>query len=37
MRTVDGNGDGQGVCDIGAYEFGATQPIYRYLPLLLAQ
>jgi CSLREA domain-containing protein len=37
MRTVDGNGDGQGVCDIGAYEFGAAQPVYRYLPLLLAQ
>ncbi len=37
MRTVDGNGDGQGVCDIGAYEFGAVQPVCRYLPLLLAQ
>lgn len=37
MRTVDGNGDGQGVCDIGAYEFGAVQPVYRYLPLLMAQ
>lgn len=36
MRTVDGNGDGQGVCDIGAYEFGAMQPRYGYLPLLLA-
>jgi CSLREA domain-containing protein len=37
MRTVDGDGDGQGVCDIGAYEYGAAQPVYRYLPLLLAQ
>lgn len=37
MRTVDGNGDGQGVCDIGPYEFSAVQPVYRYLPLLLAQ
>jgi hypothetical protein len=37
MRTVDGNGDGLGVCDIGAYEFGAVHPEYRYLPLLLAQ
>jgi hypothetical protein len=36
MRTVDGNGDGQDVCDMGAYEFGSVQPRYRYLPLLLA-
>ncbi len=37
MRIVDGNGDGQGVCDMGPYEFSAVQPVYHYLPLLLAQ
>ena len=36
IRPVDGNGDGQRVCDIGAYEFNAVRPSYRYLPLLLA-
>jgi predicted outer membrane repeat protein len=34
MRTVDGNSDEQPVCDMGAFEFAAMQPIYRYLPLL---
>jgi len=36
MRPADGNGDGQGVCDMGAYEFNAVRPSYRFLPLLLA-
>lgn len=33
-RPVDGDGDGQAVCDIGAYEYGATLP-WLYLPLVL--
>lgn len=37
MRPVDGNADGQAVCDIGAYEFKATQISYRFLPLLRVQ
>ena len=34
MRPVDGTGDGQAVCDIGAYEFNAMPVRYRFLPLL---
>jgi hypothetical protein len=33
-RPVDGDGDGQAVCDIGAYEYGAVLP-WSYLPLLM--
>jgi len=33
-RPVDGDGDGQAVCDIGAYEYGATLP-WLYLPLVM--
>jgi predicted outer membrane repeat protein len=32
-RPVDGDGDGQAVCDIGAYEYGALR--WVYLPLVL--
>lgn len=35
-RPVDGNGDGNAVCDIGAYEFGAIIPnAWLYLPLIM--
>jgi hypothetical protein len=37
MRTVDGNGDEQAACDMGAFEYAAVQPILRYLPLLSAR
>jgi hypothetical protein len=33
-RPVDGDGDGQAVCDIGAYEYGAVLP-RAYLPLVM--
>ena len=32
-RPVDGNGDGTAICDMGAYEFGASKRLY--LPLIL--
>jgi len=35
VRPVDGNGDGNAICDIGAYEFGAMIPsAWLYLPLV---
>ncbi|MCB0173333.1 MAG: hypothetical protein KDJ97_22620, partial [Anaerolineae bacterium] len=33
-RSVDGDGDGQAVCDIGAYEYGSVLP-WLYLPIVL--
>lgn len=33
-RPMDGDGDGQAVCDIGAFEYGALFP-WLYLPLVL--
>ena len=34
MRPVDGTGNWQAVCDIGAFEFKAMPVSYRFLPLL---
>jgi predicted outer membrane repeat protein len=35
-RSVDGDGDGSAICDIGAYEYGAIPTAFTlYLPLIL--
>lgn len=34
-RPVDGDGDDNPVCDIGAYEFEATSTSYIYLPIVM--
>ena len=35
FRPFDGNGDGNRVCDIGAYEYGSYQLFIAFLPLIL--